>query len=58
MTTTQARTEWEAWQGVCAELKKLGVDINMQDPLNDALKMWAVCFHEFQMRRFNDDKQE
>jgi hypothetical protein len=33
--------EWEAWQAVCAELLKLGIDINNQDALNDYLVNWG-----------------
>ena len=37
----QAHREWIAWRFMCDELKKLGVDINGQDELCEAIKKWG-----------------
>lgn len=36
-----AYEEWEAWQVVCGELKKLGVSINDANPLHNSLMEWS-----------------
>ncbi len=41
---TLIRLEWEAWLAVVTELRKLGVEINQQDELNDLLKLWGARY--------------
>lgn len=39
------REEWEAWEELVEELRKLGVDINEHDHLNALLLLWARKRH-------------
>jgi hypothetical protein len=38
--------EWEDWQNVVAELKKLGIDINTTKSLTNKLLSWADSRHQ------------
>ena len=33
--------EWQLWQDVVKELRSLGIEINNEDGLNDALVAWG-----------------
>lgn len=37
----QAHKEWRAWRQVCKQLAARGVDINAQDSLACAIRMWG-----------------
>lgn len=39
--TDQMRIEWQAWQRVCKALDELGIDINEQDELANAIRSWG-----------------
>ena len=37
----QSEMEWYAWRAMCTELKALGIDINKEDKLAEAIKQWG-----------------
>jgi hypothetical protein len=39
--SSQFNYEWRAWRQVCKQLAKLGVDINSQEPLASAIRLWG-----------------
>lgn len=45
--TVESKMEWEAWQEVVRILRSLGVEINDQNELTEALKNWGHFYHRF-----------
>jgi len=45
----QAHREWKTWHQVCAQLKALGVEINDQNALAEAIKLWGEELVELQL---------
>jgi len=43
-----AQDEWNAWKGIVSTLKEIGVDINEQDALTEAIRFWGWKFYHFQ----------
>ena len=41
MLNDEMEREWRAWRNVCERLKLLGIDINTQDELAEALRYWG-----------------
>ncbi len=40
----QMEKEWYAWRAMCTTLKALGIDINEEDRLVEAIKQWGKEF--------------
>ncbi len=41
MTDQLMLMEWEAWKAMCRVLRTLGVEINKEDALAEAIKQWG-----------------
>lgn len=41
ITRDQMEREWLAWRQLCKHLAKLGVDINANEPLACAIRLWG-----------------
>ncbi len=37
----QVHKEWRAWRQICKQLAAIGVDINSQEPLASAIRLWG-----------------
>ncbi len=42
MMDKEMKREWMAWRAVCHKLLALGVDINQQDELAEAIRHWGT----------------
>ena len=40
----QTEKEWYAWRAMCTTLKALGININEEDKLTEAIKQWGEEF--------------
>lgn len=49
MLGRKSMIEWQAWKDLVKELKLLGIDINKEDALAEAMRAWAKKFHEYRM---------
>ena len=41
MVDQAAENEWEAWKAMCRVLRTVGVEINNEDELAEAIKHWG-----------------
>lgn len=40
---SQHAKEWEAWRAMCTTLEELGININKEDTLAEAIKQWGAA---------------
>lgn len=49
--TTEQQMEYEAWKSLVAILRNLGIEINDQDELTEAIKNWGHFYHQLKQNQ-------
>ncbi len=53
----ETRDEYEAWKKLCRELRELGIDVNDQNILEDAIQNWGRRYAQLEARKKLDEER-